>query len=208
MNDKEKWGRELAIIKGILILCLMLFIVSCSGGKDKSKESTSELSPPSGTPAYPAPPGLQDTQKSPEEMLAELPPIERTETILNTLAFMLLAYRCHTGAFPTQEQGLEALLVCPPEVAKENWKGPYASTTFLLDSWAAPIDYQWIDEGDILYKLESTGPDGIAGTTDDLTLDDLPRSAPFARRSTIDPFVAKYESKSELESLLGMGNQE
>ncbi len=48
---------------------------------------------------------LMNETRSPEEILAEMGPIDRSKTVINSLAFMLLAFRCHTGRFPTQEEG-------------------------------------------------------------------------------------------------------
>ncbi len=84
---------------------------------------------------------------------------------LDVLAEALGRYRFHTGAFPTREQGLAAL-VRDPQVPK--WDGPYIS--FLRgDPWETPFVYE--PGTNALPVLFSCGPDMKPGTADDLLPD-------------------------------------
>ena len=71
------------------------------------------------------------------------------------------------GRYPTQEEGLEALLA-PPEDLQEKWRGPYLKRSELLDPWKNP--YIYIEEGERnpgSYDLVSYGADGELGGEDD-----------------------------------------
>ena len=132
--------------------------------------------------------GLQ----SPEEIVATLPPAEQARTVINALAFFLTAYRCHTGQFPSQHEGLKALVERPESVQPpESWQGSYSPESFLTDPWGRPYQYRWLDGAEILFDLRSLGPDGVQ-SEDDLTLDQLRASAQFARRDYIEHFTQLY----------------
>lgn len=50
-------------------------------------------------------------------------------------------YRLDIGRYPTDEQGLEALLEPPPDA--ENWNGPYLKKqNMLMDPWGNIFDYR------------------------------------------------------------------
>lgn len=85
---------------------------------------------------------------------------------VDTLAVALGRYRFHTGAFPTAEQGLAAL-VRDPHVPK--WDGPYISL-LRSDPWGTPYAYAPPADGG-LPALSSCGPDRQAGSPDDLRPD-------------------------------------
>ena len=70
-------------------------------------------------------------------------------------------YDC--GRFPTQDEGLEALLAAPADL-EEKWNGAYLKQSNLLDPWDNP--YEYIEEGVInvgSYDLISYGADGMDG---------------------------------------------
>jgi len=83
-------------------------------------------------------------------------------------------YEVDSGKYPTTSQGLVSLLVkptAPPE--PKSWKGPYLSnlTEIPKDPWGA--DYQYLCPGAKFtsgFDLYSYGPDGQAGTEDDVWL--------------------------------------
>jgi len=69
-------------------------------------------------------------------------------------------YRLEVGKFPTTEQGLQALRVCPDGVTK--WDGPCLPKAVPLDPWGNPYTYKYPGEhGD--YEIVSYGADGRAG---------------------------------------------
>ena len=79
----------------------------------------------------------------------------------------LAEYFKDTGAAPTAEQGLNALL---NDLQVEGWKGPYLDKeSNLLDPYGRA--YRWIinksPAGKDILELRSAGPDGIPGNEDD-----------------------------------------
>jgi len=70
-------------------------------------------------------------------------------------------YDC--GRFPSQDEGLEALLA-PPADLEEKWNGSYLKQSDLLDPWDNP--YEYVEDGAInagSYDLISYGADGMEG---------------------------------------------
>ncbi len=78
---------------------------------------------------------------------------------------VLEAYKSDVGAYPTTQQGLQALYERPPDVPLSRWNGPYAKNDIPLDYWQNPYIYHCV-AGDH-YTLTSTGKDGKEGTDDD-----------------------------------------
>jgi general secretion pathway protein G len=70
-------------------------------------------------------------------------------------------YKLDTTKYPTQEQGLEALVTEPQGIA--NWKGPYLKKKFIpKDPWGNNYVYTYPGEhGD--YDIVSYGADGNSG---------------------------------------------
>jgi len=89
-------------------------------------------------------------------------PQSRALRHLDALAEALGRYRFHVGAYPTEAQGLAAL-VRDPQVPK--WDGPYVSL-LRSDPWGTPYAYKPAETG--YPTLYSCGPDRLAGTADDL----------------------------------------
>lgn len=72
----------------------------------------------------------------------------------------LQQYRLDVGRYPTTEQGLQALVAKPANVAK--WDGPYLDKTVPLDPWGHPYVYVSPGEhGEV--DISSTGRDGRPG---------------------------------------------
>lgn len=70
-------------------------------------------------------------------------------------------YRLHVGRYPTQAEGLEALLAAPSGVAR--WNGPYIKgESALTDPWGAPFGYEPA-AGGAAFELYSLGADGAEG---------------------------------------------
>jgi general secretion pathway protein G len=70
-------------------------------------------------------------------------------------------FKLDTTRYPTQEEGMEALVAAPHEV--ENWKGPYLKKKFIpKDPWGNDYVYVYPGEnGD--YDIISYGADGAEG---------------------------------------------
>jgi len=96
-------------------------------------------------------------------------PEQRTIKNLEVLAEALGRYRFHTGAFPTTEQSLAAL-VRDPGAHVPDWNGPYISH-LPKDFWDTPYVYKPPTEEGGLPTLFSCGPDRLPGTPDDLKPD-------------------------------------
>jgi general secretion pathway protein G len=77
------------------------------------------------------------------------------------LATALKMYETDNGAFPTTDEGLQALLTAPSSAT--NWKGPYLAKK-PVDPWGRP--YQYVSPGahNADYDLSSLGHNGTEGT--------------------------------------------
>lgn len=83
---------------------------------------------------------------------------------MDALEKALDQYRLEVGAFPTAEQGLDALMAAPAGVAK--WQGPYLKKAVPLDPWGHPYLYK-LSESRKEIDLISLGSDGQPGGSDD-----------------------------------------
>jgi general secretion pathway protein G len=91
-----------------------------------------------------------------------------TTTEIKSLCSALELYSIDNGAYPTTEQGLQALVARPPNCPK--WNGPYLDGGKLPDdAWKHPYVYRCpgvkVPSG---FDLYSAGPDGKPGTGDDI----------------------------------------
>ena len=86
---------------------------------------------------------------------------------MHALAVALGRYKFHVGDYPTTSEGLNALAA--KAWRKQGWDGPYVNH-IVDDPWGNAYVYETRPEGGhpILY---SKGPDGRAGTTDDVLPD-------------------------------------
>jgi len=88
---------------------------------------------------------------------------------VEVLAEALGRYRFHTGAYPTLQQGLGAL-VRNPKPPVLGWDGPYINQ-LPGDFWGTPFVYVPPQEEGGLPTLFSCGIDRLPGTPDDLKPD-------------------------------------
>lgn len=89
--------------------------------------------------------------------------IDQTKLAMNNIRQALQLYRMHMKRYPSDDQGLQALLENPGD---KRWRGPYLdSEKKTFDPWDIEIEYQR-DGRD--YKLISAGPDQEIGTEDDI----------------------------------------
>lgn len=83
---------------------------------------------------------------------------------ITALEQALEQYRIDTGRFPTNEEGLDALMTAPP--AASDWGGPYLKKAVPADPWGRSFIYSNPGtHGEI--DLLSYGKDGRAGGTSD-----------------------------------------
>jgi general secretion pathway protein G len=83
---------------------------------------------------------------------------------IQILSLALDAYRLDNEAFPTTEQGLEALRSVPIADPPPNWKGPYLRQMVPLDPWGRA--YVYVAPGlsnPNAYDLYTLGKDGKPG---------------------------------------------
>lgn len=80
---------------------------------------------------------------------------------VETLTTALNYYQIDVGSYPTQEQGLIALLKRPSEV--QNWRGPYIrKQQHLLDPWRHPFLYR-VPGREGAFDVFTLGADGKEG---------------------------------------------
>jgi len=68
------------------------------------------------------------------------------------------------GRYPTQEEGLEALVKMPDDMEEGKWDSEYIKASKLIDPWGNP--YQYLAEGVVnegTYDVISYGADGKQG---------------------------------------------
>lgn len=99
----------------------------------------------------------------------------RTEQARNTAALTQIAtfgtaldaFEVDTGSYPRGQDGLQQLVTPPADVT--NWRGPYLKGDIPSDPWGRPYVYEFPGKlNPAGYDLRSTGPDGQAGTADDI----------------------------------------
>ncbi len=93
--------------------------------------------------------------------------VTAAQTQISNLGTALDSYEVDVGSYPSTSDGLEALLVKPSNA--QGWRGPYMKQEIPLDPWGNPYIYEYpskhMDGG---YDLMSMGPDGRAGSADDI----------------------------------------
>lgn len=90
-------------------------------------------------------------------------------TDIASLETALDAFEIDAGRFPTTEEGLEALIEQPSGVQADSWRGPYIKRGVPKDPWGNQYNYQQPGRHNTSsYDLSSSGPDGQAGTEDDV----------------------------------------
>ena len=82
---------------------------------------------------------------------------------LMRLSVALEQFDADNGRYPSDAEGLNALVVRPGNLA--SWRGPYIQPPLLPDPWGRPYLYRRAHNG---WLIVSTGPDGVEGTTDDM----------------------------------------
>ena len=86
--------------------------------------------------------------------------VKAAKAQIDALEKSLDQYRLDPGHYPTQEQGLAALIKKPAN--EPRWEGPYLKKDLPMDPWGRPYTYKIPGEkGE--YDLVSLGKDGVAG---------------------------------------------
>lgn len=91
-----------------------------------------------------------------------------TKANLKALAAAVNQFRMDTARFPTEDEGLLALIEQPTDV--ETWEpGGYLETTEInKDGWGNEFIYELYPESGKQFVVRSMGSDGEEGTEDDL----------------------------------------
>lgn len=80
---------------------------------------------------------------------------------IENLGAVLDLYRLDVGRYPSDSEGLEALVNAPGDV--DNWAGPYVKKgSSLLDPWSRPYQYRFPGQNGE-YDLFTLGADGQEG---------------------------------------------
>lgn len=86
--------------------------------------------------------------------------IKAAQVQLETIASGVEMFRSDVGRYPTQAEGLDALVSQPNSV--EGWTGPYVKgVKSLTDPWGNKVDYKIATDG-IGFMVTSLGADGKA----------------------------------------------
>jgi general secretion pathway protein G len=89
---------------------------------------------------------------------------------IEKLSGVLDLYRLEIGHYPTEQEGLQALVEKPAQA--DNWNGPYLKNReSLIDPWGQPYGYRSPGEhGEFdLYTLGADGKEGGDGADKDVT---------------------------------------
>jgi len=77
------------------------------------------------------------------------------------------AFEVDNGYYPKGKSGLNDLVQQPRDA--QGWRGPYLKSDIPLDPWGHPYVYEYPGKHNpASYDLMSLGPDGRAGTDDDV----------------------------------------
>jgi len=93
--------------------------------------------------------------------------IQATAVQISNLKTTIHTFNIDNSRFPTTEEGLDALVTCPPDLAA-SWKGPYIEQV-PLDAWGRPYIYRIPSGSTPAFLIASLGPDGQESTPDDIT---------------------------------------
>jgi general secretion pathway protein G len=91
-----------------------------------------------------------------------------TKANLKILHSAISQFKMETGRFPTEDEGLIALIEQPSDV--ETWEpgGYLESTEIPKDGWGNEFIFELYPESGKQFVIRSSGPDGEQGTEDDL----------------------------------------
>lgn len=80
---------------------------------------------------------------------------------MQTIASGLDLFMLDVGRYPSEQEGLKALVEAPPTL--NGWAGPYVSQgSILTDPWGRPYVYHVPGRNHTAYELYTLGPDGNA----------------------------------------------
>jgi general secretion pathway protein G len=93
--------------------------------------------------------------------------IEEARRNANNISLALQMFETDTGRFPTDQEGLSALMTQNATDGK-HWHGPYMSSLG-ADPWNRPYQYKLTGSNNPKgFDVFSSGPDGVPGNADDI----------------------------------------
>jgi len=88
------------------------------------------------------------------------------QTQLANLSTSVELFYFDVGRYPSEQEGLDALLTAPPEAT--GWRGPYLKDeSGLIDPWGRAYLYVPAEDGTDAFTVLSLGRDGASGGTGD-----------------------------------------
>lgn len=93
--------------------------------------------------------------------------VTAAQTQIAAFGTALDSFEVDTGSYPRGQDGLMQLVAQPSDVT--NWRGPYLKSDIPADPWGHPYVYEYPGKVNPNgYDIRSAGPDGQAGTADDI----------------------------------------
>lgn len=94
--------------------------------------------------------------------------VAAAKTQISIFSTSLDMFEADNGFYPKGEEGLNALVEEPSD--SKTWRGPYLKQGIPTDPWGQPYVYECPGKHNNKgYDLMCPGPDGQAGTEDDIT---------------------------------------
>lgn len=84
---------------------------------------------------------------------------------IDALAKALESFRLDVGRYPTESEGLPALIAKPSGV--DRWRGPYLKKEAPADPWGTPYQYRMPGPNGLEFSIVSLGADRRPGGTGD-----------------------------------------
>ena len=94
--------------------------------------------------------------------------IATTKSNLKTLHAAVIHFKMDTGRFPTEEEGLFALIEQPADVENYAESGYLEETDVPKDGWKHEFIFELNPESGKAFAIRSAGPDGEEYTEDDM----------------------------------------
>lgn len=96
--------------------------------------------------------------------------VETMRAQVRSLANAVEEFRADVGRYPTEQEGLAALIVKPQEIEKTRWSGPYLNQAKVpVDAWGRPFIYRHDPTfGFVIRTLGADGKEGGEGDNADI----------------------------------------
>lgn len=88
--------------------------------------------------------------------------LAKAKSDIQSLETALTEYRLDNAAYPTSDEGLDALVKQPNDPSVQNWHGPYVQQ-LSKDPWGRPYQYEYPGTHGLPYDIFTLGPDGQPG---------------------------------------------